>query len=267
MRVGFIGLGSMGLPMAQRIHAQGHELTVYARRTATLEPFAGTSVAIAPTPAALGAVVEVVCICVFDAAGVAEVMFGRDGLVETLAPGSIVLVHSTVSPAQIREIAERARTHQLRVLDCPVSGGAPRAIVGELTLMVGGDADALASIEPLMSTLSNHVVHLGAMGAGSQAKLINNTLLAAQIALADDAVRAGEALGVDPVALAAVLMSSSSSCIGSGIRLRAGSLHNIAGSPAGPTLAKDVELMATVLGDAPGHELVDTAQRFVTGMQ
>lgn len=267
MRVGFIGLGSMGLPMAQRIHAQGHELTVYARRAATLEPFAGTGVAIAPTPAAVGAVVDVVCICVFDAAGVAEVMFERDGLVDTLAPGSVVLVHSTVSPAQIRDIAERARAHQLRVLDCPVSGGAPRAIVGELTIMAGGDADALAAVEPLMSTLSNHVVHLGALGAGSQAKLINNTLLAAQIALADDAVRAGEALGVDPVALAAVLMSSSSSCIGSGIRLRAGSLRNIAGSQAGPTLAKDVELMAAVLGDAPGHELVDTAQRFVTGMQ
>ena len=133
--------------------------------------------------------------------------------------------------------------------------------------MVGGDEDALAAVAALTSTLSNHVVHLGGIGAGSQAKLINNTLFAAQIALADDAVTAGITLGIDPEGLDAVLMSSSSSCIASGVRIRAGSLRGIAASPAGPTLAKDVELMADVLGDRPGHELVDTARRFVAGMQ
>jgi len=266
MKVGFIGLGSMGLPMARRLHAEGHELTVYARRAASLEPFAGTDVTIAATPAEMGRLVEVVGICVFDAAGVEEVLFGADGLAETLAAGSVVLVHSTVAPAQVQQIAARGAEHGLRVLDAPVSGGSPKAEVGELTIMVGGEADALAAVADLLAALSTDVVHLGDVGAGSQAKLINNTLFAAQIALADDAMRAGASLGIDAEGLASILLTSSSSCIASGVRLRAGSLAAIAASPAGAPLAKDVALTADVLGDAPGRELVDTAQRFVTGM-
>jgi 3-hydroxyisobutyrate dehydrogenase-like beta-hydroxyacid dehydrogenase len=267
MRVGFIGLGSMGLPMAQRLRAGGHELTVYARRRVTLEPFVGTDVTIAATPAELGSLVEAVCICVFDAAGVEEVMFGTDGLVDTLSPGAVVAVHGTVAPAQIQHIAGQAAVHGLRVLDAPVSGGAPRVATGELTIMVGGDVDALADVADLFASMSNNVVHLGGVGAGSQAKLINNTLFSAQIALADDAMRAAGSLGVDLDALVPILLSSSSACIASGVRLRAGSLAALADSAAGPTLAKDVALMAEVLGDAPGHELVAVAQRFVAGLR
>ena len=274
MKVGFIGLGSMGLPMAQRIRSAGHDLTVYARRKASLEPFADTggaaataAVTIAATPAAMGLAVEAVGICVFDAAGVEEVMFGPDGLADALRPGTVVLVHSTVSPPQIREIAGRAAEHGLRVLDAPVSGGAPRASTGELTIMVGGDGEALAEVADLLAALSNHVVHLGGIGAGSHAKLINNTMFSAQIALADDAMRAGQSLGLDPAGLVAVLLTSSSACVASGVRLRADSSAALAGSQAAVTLAKDVELMASVLGDAPGSELVAVARRFVTALQ
>ncbi|MGY1499944.1 NAD(P)-dependent oxidoreductase [Streptomyces sp. QTS52] len=267
MKVGFIGLGSMGLPMARRIRAEGHGLMLYARRQASLEPFAGADgVTFAATPAELGAAVDAVGICVFDAAGVEEVLFGADGLAGALKAGSVVLVHSTLSPGQIRGIAERAAPYGLRVLDAPVSGGAERALAGELTIMVGGDAEALADVSGLLSALSRHVVHLGGVGAGSYAKLVNNTLFAAQIALADDAMRAGEALGVDPAGLADILTTSSSACVASGVRLRAGSLSGIAGTPAGAALTKDVTLTADLLGDAPGSELVDVARRFVTGV-
>ncbi|WP_329275249.1 NAD(P)-dependent oxidoreductase [Streptomyces sp. NBC_01451] len=268
MKAGFIGLGNMGLPMAQRIRAEGHDLTLYARRQASLEPFAGTDgVTFAATPAELGAAVDAVGICVFDAAGVEEVVFGPDGLAGAMEPGSVVLVHSTLSPAQIRSIAERATPYGLRVLDAPVSGGSPRALAGELTIMVGGDTEALADVSDLLSALSRHVVHLGGVGAGSYAKLVNNTLFAAQIALADDAMRAGEALGIDPAGLADILTTSSSACVASGVRLRAGSLAGIAGTPADATLTKDVTLTADLLGDAPGSELVDVARRFVAGMR
>ncbi|EFC86039.1 NAD(P)-dependent oxidoreductase [Parafrankia sp. EUN1f] len=267
MRVGFIGLGSMGLPMAQRIQAEGHELTVYARRPASLEPFAGTGAKVAGTPAELGAAVETVGICVFDAAGVEEVMFGPNGLAETLEPGAVVLVHSTVAPAHIQKIAQQAATHRLRVLDAPVSGGSPRALTGELTIMVGGDAEALADVADLMSALSNHVVHLGGIGTGSYAKLINNTLFSAQVALADEAMKAGRSLGVDPAGLAAILTTSSSACVASAMLLRAGSIAALADSPANLPLTKDVTLMADVLGDAPGKELVEVARRFVTAIR
>ncbi|WP_018637055.1 NAD(P)-dependent oxidoreductase [Parafrankia elaeagni] len=266
MKVGFIGLGSMGLPMAQRILSAGHELTLYARREATLAPFAGTEATVASTPAALGAQIDAVGVCVFDAAGVEEVLFGADGIATTARPGTVVLVHSTVSPLQIRAIAARAGEAGLRVLDAPVSGGAPRALAGELTVMIGGDAGALADVTELLAAFSNHVVHLGEVGTASAAKLINNTLLAAQIALADQAMAAGRSLGVDPEGLASVLLTSSSSCVGSGVRLRAGSLAALAGTPAGPTLAKDVTLTAEILATAPGHEIVDVAQRLVTAI-
>lgn len=268
MRLGFIGLGSMGLPMAQRIRSEGHDLTLWARRQASLEPFADADdVTFAATPAELGAAVDAVGVCVFDAAGVEEVVFGPDGLAGAMKPGSVVLVHSTLAPTQIRSIAERATPYGLRVLDAPVSGGSPRALAGELTIMVGGDTEALADVSDLLSALSRHVVHLGGVGAGSYAKLINNTLFAAQIALADDAMRAGEALGVDPAGLADILGTSSSACVASGVRLRAGSLAGIAGTPADAALTKDVTLTAELLGEADGSELVDVARRFVAGVR
>jgi 3-hydroxyisobutyrate dehydrogenase-like beta-hydroxyacid dehydrogenase len=265
VRVGFIGLGSMGLPMAQRIASAGHELTVYARRASGLEPFADTNVTVASTPADMGAI-DALCICVFDAAGVEEVLFGPNGAAPALAPGTVVLVHSTVAPAQMQRIGEQVAAAGLRCLDAPVSGGQPKAVIGELTMMIGGDTDTLGDVAALVSTLSTHVVHLGDIGAGSIAKLINNTLLSAQIALADDAMRAGEALGIDQAALAEVLTTGSSTCVASGLRMRVGSLAAIAATPAGPTLAKDVELMDELLGEGPGRELVEAAQRFIAAM-
>jgi 3-hydroxyisobutyrate dehydrogenase-like beta-hydroxyacid dehydrogenase len=267
VKVGFIGVGSMGLPMALRIQSEGHDLTVYARRPSSLEPFAGTEVSIAATPAEMGAAVDVVGICVFDAAGVREVMFGSEGLVETLKTGSVVLVHSTVSPTAVQKIADDAATFGLRVLDAPVSGGSPKAVMGELTIMIGGDGEALADVAGLLSSLSNHVVHLGGVGTGSLAKLINNSLFSAQIALTDDAMRVGESLGVDPAGLADVLLASSSACIASGVRLRAGSMSGIVGTPGDMTLTKDVALMAALLGNGAGKELVEVAQRFAAALE
>jgi 3-hydroxyisobutyrate dehydrogenase-like beta-hydroxyacid dehydrogenase len=268
VNVGFIGLGSMGLPMAQRIRSQGHALTLYARRRASLEPFEGTEVTVVETPAHMGAEVDAVGICVYDAAGVEEVVFGPRGLVEgTLRPGTVVLVHSTVSPSQVRRIAERAAEYGLRVLDAPVSGGGARALAGQLPILIGGDMAALRQVSGLLASLSDHVVHLGGVGAGSQAKLINNALFSAQIALADLAMAAGVSLGVDPAGLADALMVGSSACVASGVRLRVDSIDELAASGAYVTLLKDVALMEEVLGDAPGRELVQVAQRFTVAMR
>lgn len=140
-------------------------------------------------------------------------------------------------------------------------------MIGELSILIGGDAEALADVADLLSALSNHVMHLGGIGAGSLAKLINNSLFSAQIVLADDAMRAGKSLGVDPAGLADVLSASSSACIASGVRLGAGSMAGIVGTPGDLSLTKDVELMAALLGDAGGKELVEVAQRFVASMQ
>jgi 3-hydroxyisobutyrate dehydrogenase-like beta-hydroxyacid dehydrogenase len=266
MKVGFIGLGSMGQPMAERIQSQGHELTVWGRRAATVEPFAGIAT-IASSPAEMGRVVDTVGVCVFDAKGVDEVVFGPDGLAETLRPGSVIMMHSTVSPDEVQELADKANDRGLRLLDAPVSGGQPQASIGKLTIMVGGEETTLEAVAEVLAAMSDHVVHLGGIGAGSRAKLVNNTMFSAQIQLADYAMTAGQSLGIDPVGLADVLLRSSSACVASGLRLRAGSMAGVTQTQADVTLSKDVKLMAGILGDAPGNELVDIASRFVATMQ
>jgi 3-hydroxyisobutyrate dehydrogenase-like beta-hydroxyacid dehydrogenase len=266
MNVGFIGLGSMGLPMVQRFLAGGHQLTVYARRPTSLEPLADSDVTVAATPAELAAMVDVIGICVFDAEGVEEVVFGPRGVVEGCTPKTILLVHSTISPDQVRQLAKRAASYGIRVLDAPVSGGG-RALTGELTIMVGGELSTLADVTELLATVSNHIVHLGDIGAASYAKLINNTMFSAQVALADDAMHVGESLGIDSAPLAEILLTSSSACAASALRLKTGSIGSIARMEPTWGLVKDVALMAGSIGDVRGKELVEVAQRFVSSMR
>jgi 3-hydroxyisobutyrate dehydrogenase-like beta-hydroxyacid dehydrogenase len=200
---------------------------------------------------------------VFDASGVDEVIFGQAGLAETMKPGTVILMHSTVAPVEVQELAARCDERGFRMLDAPVSGGQPKASLGSLTVMVGGDEAALVDAAGVLATFSDHVVHLGPVGAGSQAKLINNALFSAQIALADDAMIAGDSLGIDPVGLADILIRSSSSCVASGLRIRAGSMSGVIATQANLTLVKDVRLMSDVMQGAPGSELVVAAHRLV----
>ncbi|WP_197518008.1 NAD(P)-dependent oxidoreductase, partial [Mycobacterium sp. E796] len=123
MRVGFIGLGSQGGPMARRIIESGYPTTLWARKPASLEPFADTPAKIAPTPADLAAASDLVCLCVVGDADIEELTGGEDGLLEAMTPGSVVAVHSTVHPDTCRELAKRAEPHGVSVVDAPVSGG------------------------------------------------------------------------------------------------------------------------------------------------
>lgn len=267
MKVGFIGIGSMGLPMAQRIQSCGHDLVLWARREASLAPFTGTNATVVASPAEMGAIVDCVGICVFDAQGVDEVLFGAYGVAETLRPGSVIMMHSTVSSDEVQELAGKSAARGLRMLDAPVSGGQSQASIGKLTVMVGGEQSALADVAPVLASFSDHVVHLGPVGAGSKAKLINNTLFSAQIVLADYAMTAGSSMGLDLDGLTDVLMRSSSACVGSSIRLSTGSLAGIWARPAGAALVKDIKLTREVLGKAPGQELLEIADRFVVAME
>ena len=117
MRAGFIGLGSQGLPMARRIAEAGFETTIWARRPEVRAAAVGWGAKPAGSPAELAATCDIVGVCVFDAAGVEEILFGPDGIAEGMADGGIVTVHSTVSPAEIVEIASRAAGYGITVLD------------------------------------------------------------------------------------------------------------------------------------------------------
>lgn len=138
MRVGFIGLGSQGGPMARRIAEGGFETTLWARRQASLEPYADTPAKSASTPAELGAASDLVCLCVVGDDDVREVLYGDSGVLAGLTEGGIIAIHSTVHPETCREIAEKAAAQGISVIDAPVSGGGPAVEQGTLLVMVGG---------------------------------------------------------------------------------------------------------------------------------
>lgn len=270
-RVGFLGLGSQGAPIAERIANSGrYETVVWARREEALAPFRHGSATIAPSIAELGTGLDLLATCVFDADGTREVLFGEGGAAHTMPTGAIVVCHSTVSPLEITEIGkEAADRFGLRVLDAPVSGGAPRAAVGELVVMVGGDETTFQEASPVIATYSNLTVHVGPLGAGQQAKLLNNAMFAAHIGIAHDVFEVGRRLGLDAAAFGQILRNGSARSYGLELFVNAGSLEPMTRSPLRPALTKDVELLVSLLDEweegatllAPAKKLIDDLAR------
>lgn len=203
---GFIGLGSQGAPIARRIIEAGYPILLWARREQTLKPFRDTSATIVASIAELGAKADHVGLCVIDDAAVREVC---DELIPAMRPGTRLVIHSTTHPDTCRDIARQAALHDLVFVEAPVSGGAPAAAAGALTIMVGGSADALAAARPIFEAFANLIVHLGDVGTGQIAKLINNTLLAANLGLVHSAMSAGSELEMDRKALLELMNASS----------------------------------------------------------
>jgi 3-hydroxyisobutyrate dehydrogenase len=244
--VGFVGLGSQGAPMARRIVDAGYPLLLWARRPEALTPFGDTQAESVRDLAELGARADHVGVCVVDDTGVCEVV---GALLPTMRAGSRVAIHSTIHPDTCIALARRAAERDIALIDAPVSGGAPAAAAGTLTVMIGGDAAAVAAARPVFLTFGGTLAHLGGVGAGQLAKLVNNSLMAANMALADAALGAGVALGLDRAALTELVKVSSGRSYGFDVRAR---LPNIGLFAHGAKLlAKDVGLLATILNDDP----------------
>lgn len=246
VQAGFIGLGSQGAPMARRITEAGFPLTLWARRPATLEPFADTTAKTAGTPAELAANSEIIGLCVRDDNDIREVTRGENGILAGIAPGSIIAVHSTVHPDTVRELAAKARERGAFVIDAPVSGGQPAASAGRLLVMVGGEAEHLERARPVFASYGDPIVHLGPLGSGQVTKLLNNTLFTAHLAVAASLLKLGAGLQVDQAELARVLGHGSARSFAlSTVAGAGGTLDRVAGH-AGPLLAKDVRLTVAV---------------------
>lgn len=254
MRVGFIGLGSQGAPMARRIVEGGYELTLWARRPASVEPYADTAAKIAGTPAELGAASDLVCLCVVGDDDVRQVLDGDTGVLAGLAPGGIVAIHSTVHPDTCREIARQAAERGVTVIDAPVSGGGPAASEGTLLVMVGGEQDAVDAARPVFATFADPVVHLGPLGSGQVAKILNNLLFSANLGAAMSALDLGESLGVARESLCQVLVrGSATSKAVTSISMFGGTVAGLA-PIAGALLQKDVRHAASLAADAGAAE-------------
>jgi 3-hydroxyisobutyrate dehydrogenase len=264
-RVGFIGLGSQGAPMARRIIEAGYPVTLWARRRASLEPFAGTAADAAASPAELAADSDLVCVCVVSDADVEEVVAGERGVLAGIVKGArrgtgrwagggaVIAVHSTVHPGTCRRLAGQAGARGVRLIDAPVSGGGPAAAEGRLLVMAGGEPGAVEFCRPVFATYADPVLHLGPVGSGQLAKLLNNMLFTAHLATAASVLGLGQALDVDPGRLAEVISHGSGSSFAlARIADAGGTLDRIA-SHAGPLLEKDVRLMADI-ADAAGAQ-------------
>ncbi|MFI6377151.1 NAD(P)-dependent oxidoreductase [Streptomyces sp. NPDC050546] len=250
LRVGFIGLGSQGAPMARRIIAAGHETTLWARRPATLAPFADTGAGVAGSPADLATASDLVCLCVVDDADVEQVVTGPDGVLAGLRRGGVIAVHSTVHPDTCRRLETSARTFGVSLVDAPVSGGGRAAEQGSLVVMAGGAPQVFAYCRPVFATFGDPVVHLGPTGSGQLAKILNNLLFTAHLGLAADALRLGATLGLDNSALSRVLPKGSAASFAlDRVADADGGLDRIA-AHAGSLLAKDVRLFAEIAGRA-----------------
>jgi len=255
MRVGFIGLGSQGAPMARRIVEAGYETTLWARRIATLEPFADTGAGTAGSPAELAAASDVVCLCVVDDADIEQLTTGGDSVLAGMRRGGVLVVHSTIHPETCRRLEERARVQRVSVLDAPVSGGGRAAEKGTLLVMAGGDPQVFAFCRPLFATYGDPVVHLGPTGSGQVAKLLNNVLFTAQLGIAADALQLGGRLGLDTEGLGRLLSRGSAASFALERVVDAGGTLQRIASHAGGLLAKDVRLFADIVetADADGE--------------
>ncbi len=240
-RIGFIGLGSQGGPMARRILDAGYPTALWARRPETLEPFAETAATVVASPAEVGAHADILAICVVDDAGVDEVLRGPHGALSQMAARSIVIVHSTVHPDTCVRLQED-HPH-LHVIDAPVSGGGHVAAVGELLVMVGGPIDVVERCRPVLETFGDPVPHLGPLGSGQEAKVLNNTVFAAQLALASEVFALAADRGLDLDALATVLSRGSGRSYAAEVVAGGGfDLEGLA-PLAGALLAKDVGIL------------------------
>lgn len=247
MRVGFIGLGSQGAPMARRIVDAGHPTTLWARRPASVEPFADTDAAVAGSPAELGAASDLVCLCVTGDADVTDV---ASAVLEGMQPGGVIAVHSTVHPDTCRQLAERAAERGVAVIDAPVSGGAPAAEQGTLLVMAGGDEDVVERVRPVFATYADPIVHLGGLGSGQVTKLLNNLLFSAHLATAKTTLDLGRELGVAPEKLAEVIGRGSGSSFALTSVARFGGSLDMLKQVAGGLLHKDVSLIADIAAKA-----------------
>ena len=194
MKVGFIGLGVMGRPMAQHLRSAGHELFVWARRP---DSATGLDAVVCATLAELGRQCEVVFTIITSSADVEGVALGQDGLIEGMAAGSVLVDCSTIAPDAARHIAARLKEQGIHMLDAPVSGGGQGAIDATLAIMVGGEAEVLEKVRPLLDCLGKRIVHIGPNGAGQVAKACNQMIMVAAIQAVAEAMRLAKAAGVD----------------------------------------------------------------------
>ncbi|MEU6354386.1 NAD(P)-dependent oxidoreductase [Streptomyces sp. NPDC047072] len=238
--IGVVGAGRMGRPMLRRLAEAGHQVRVLGRSPEARQVLAREPAQVVTEPAAVAEGADIVLVCVDTDAQVSEVCL-ESGLLEALPSGAALVVHTTGSPHTVEALAARG----VDVVDAPVSGGPHDVAAGRVTLFVGGAADTVARVRPVLACYGDPVLHVGPLGAGQRVKLVNNTVFAAQIGLLSHAARLGRQLGVDEsVLLDALTHGSAASRALAGV-VRRGSVAEFARATA-DFLTKDLDVVRAV---------------------
>lgn len=195
-RIGFIGLGSMGGPMAARLATSGYDVTVYNRTRSKSEDVERLGARVASSPADAAAQADIVMLSLADQNVVNSMLFGPDGVFSTLRPGGTIVDMSTVPPDFARELAEKAREAGYHSLDACILGNNRHAGSGELRVMVGGKEEDFRAVEDLLHTLGKEVTYLGESGLGATMKLVLNMLMGIEMQALAEAVIFGERAGL-----------------------------------------------------------------------
>ncbi len=206
-RIGFVGLGNMGAPMARNLAAAGNEVKVFDLVTDLMDAIEGGS----PQATAVDTAKRIdVFISMLPAGRHVDALYmGDDGIINQCDPGTLLIDCSTIDPATAQKVAAAAHTRGLSMLDAPVSGGTAGAEAGTLTFMVGGDSEALKRAREVLEVMGGKVLHAGASGAGQIAKVCNNMLLAIQMVGTAEALALGVSNGLDAGVLSEIMKQSS----------------------------------------------------------
>jgi len=205
--IGFVGLGNMGMPMARRLPAGGYQVVGWDASPEVMREIAGID-GFAAAPGITGLGTDVVILCLPDSNIVEHVLLD-EGLLDSMPAGGMVIDMSSSDPARTRELAARAEEVDVTLIDAPVSGGVSGARAGTLTIMVGGPPEAFDLARPLLSPISERVLHAGDTGAGHAVKALNNLMSAAHLIVSSEALIAGRRFGLDPAVMLDIINGSS----------------------------------------------------------
>jgi len=205
-KLGFIGLGIMGKPMAGHLVKAGHEVSVYDLNTASVHDLVSKGASAGKSSKEIGQKSEIIFIIVPDTPDVEAVLFGKDGLTEGLKAGSIVVDMSSISPIATKEFAKKLGAMKVKMLDAPVSGGQVGAENATLSIMVGGEGEVFEKIKPYFQLMGKNIVHVGGNGDGQTCKVANQIVVALNIEAVAEALLFASKAGADPAKVRAALM-------------------------------------------------------------
>jgi 3-hydroxyisobutyrate dehydrogenase-like beta-hydroxyacid dehydrogenase len=196
-KIGFIGLGSMGEPMALNLINAGFELTVFDVRSDAANELQKLGAVVVGSPAEVASSCDIIELVVVNDAQIEEVVLAENGILASAKPGSIIVVHATVHPKTCQKIAVEAQLRNVKVLDAAISGGEEGAKAGSLTVMVGGNVEDVERCRPIFEVVGDNIFHLGDVGMGEAGKLVNNLMCMNHLHSAYEGLRLGVAAGID----------------------------------------------------------------------